>query len=79
MIRTGAGLKTCNLTSHSGNVYEFETSMGVPVVEEELSLVLNRGVVRGIKQCVAMYIYFVQLVLLIYTVHESVGHLDDLV
>ena len=77
VIRTGAGLKTCNLTSHSGNVYEFETGMGVPVVEEELSLVLNRGVVRGIPVSMGNphYVVFVDEILPDWMVEASeIGH-----
>src|SRR5215467_12636690 len=32
IIRTGAGLKTCDLTARNGNSFEFRTSMGVPEV-----------------------------------------------
>ena len=77
VIRTGAGLKTCNLTSHSGNVYEFETSMGVPAVEEELSLVLNRGVVRGIPVSMGNphYVVFVDEILPDWMLEASeIGH-----
>src|SRR6201984_3769890 len=37
LIRTGAGVKVCTLTSRSENCYEFETAMGEPQVGEELS------------------------------------------
>ena len=65
VIRTGAGLKTCVLTGRNGNLYEFETAMGLPVVEEELSLVLNRGVVRGIPVSMGNphYVVFVDEIL----------------
>jgi diaminopimelate epimerase len=65
VIRTGAGLKTCTLTARSGNVYEFETAMGSPVVEEEFSLVLTRGVVRGIPVSMGNphYVVFVDEIL----------------
>lgn len=48
VIQTGAGSKTCTLTGRVGESYEFETEMGVPLVGEELSLVLQKGVVRGV-------------------------------
>ena len=48
VIRTGAGLKTCTLTSRSGTHYEFETGMGNPEVGDEISLELSSGKVRGI-------------------------------
>lgn len=35
IIRTGAGLKTCALTSRDGTTFEFEADMGEPVVEPE--------------------------------------------
>lgn len=35
VIRTGAGLKTCVLTSRDGSTFEFEADMGEPVVEPE--------------------------------------------
>jgi diaminopimelate epimerase len=48
VIRTGAGLKTCTLTSHSGARFEFETAMGEPQVEDELLIQLTTREVRGI-------------------------------
>jgi diaminopimelate epimerase len=48
VIRTGAGLKTCTLTSHSEMTYEFETDIGKPEVGEEFSIKLGWGDVRGI-------------------------------
>ena len=39
-IRTGAGIKTCMLTSHSESQYEFETAMGEPQVGDELPIQL---------------------------------------
>ena len=47
VIRTGAGLKTCTLTAHNDANYEFEISMGTPVVEPERSVRLSSGEVRG--------------------------------
>jgi diaminopimelate epimerase len=47
-IRTGAGVKTCTLMAHSGNVAEFETAMGVPEVEKEKAVATSFGEVKGI-------------------------------
>jgi diaminopimelate epimerase len=47
-VRTGAGVKMCQLTSRSGNQYEFETAMGEPQVGDEFSLKLAFGNVAGI-------------------------------
>jgi diaminopimelate epimerase len=44
VIRTGAGLKTCTLTSHHDNEYEFEIAMGEPRVEAELKISATRGI-----------------------------------
>jgi len=38
VIRTGAGLKTCQLMGRDGSTYEFETDMGEPQVGGELSI-----------------------------------------
>jgi diaminopimelate epimerase len=48
VIRTGAGLKTCVLTSRHEMTYEFETAMGVPEVDKELPLKLADSTVAGI-------------------------------
>jgi len=48
IIRTGAGLKTCLLTSRSDERYEFETSMGEPQVGDEFPIKLAFREVRGI-------------------------------
>jgi diaminopimelate epimerase len=48
VIRTGAGLKTCTLTSHSEMTYEFETAMGKPQVDEEFEIKLSHRDVRGV-------------------------------
>ena len=48
VIRTGAGLKTCTLTSVNGANYEFETAMGKPEIGKELDLTLTQGSVKGI-------------------------------
>jgi diaminopimelate epimerase len=38
IVRTGAGLKTCQLVSRQGFTFEFETNMGEPEVGGELSM-----------------------------------------
>lgn len=48
VIRTGAGLKTCTLTSRHETTYEFETAMGKPEIDEEFGVKLFHGDVRGI-------------------------------
>jgi diaminopimelate epimerase len=48
VIRTGAGLKTCNLTSRSDTQYEFEIAMGEPQIGDELLIKLASREVRGI-------------------------------
>jgi diaminopimelate epimerase len=47
-IQTGAGLKTCTLTSRSDCEYEFEIEMGEAAVERELALKTSDREVRGI-------------------------------
>ena len=47
-VRTGAGLRTCVLTSHSDHVFEFETAMGEPQVGDEFSIKVAFGEARGI-------------------------------
>jgi diaminopimelate epimerase len=47
-VRTGAGTKTCVLTTHNENQYEFEIAMGEPQVGDEFSIKLAFGEVRGI-------------------------------
>jgi diaminopimelate epimerase len=47
-IRTGAGIKNCELISRSESRYEFETAMGEPQVGEEIPIQLSFGEVRGI-------------------------------
>lgn len=37
-ILTGAGVKTCELISRSGNTFEFRTAMGVPEIGAELAV-----------------------------------------
>jgi len=48
VIRTGAGLKTCALTSRSETQYEFEIAMGEPQVGDEFPIKLAFSEVRGI-------------------------------
>ena len=47
-IHTGAGVKTCMLTSRSESSYEFEMAMGQPQVGDEFPLKLTFAEVRGI-------------------------------
>jgi diaminopimelate epimerase len=47
-IQTGAGLKTCTLTSRNDWEYEFEIEMGKAVVEREIELKTRGGEVSGI-------------------------------
>lgn len=47
-ILTGAGMKICTLTSCKDSEYEFEIEMGDAAVENELTLQLSDGEVRGI-------------------------------
>ncbi len=47
-IQTGAGLKTCTLTSRHDWDYEFEIAMGSAIVEKELVIKTSSGEVRGI-------------------------------
>jgi diaminopimelate epimerase len=48
VVRTGAGLKTCELTRRDGQTFEFRTAMGQPEVGQELAVGLLEGEVRGI-------------------------------
>jgi diaminopimelate epimerase len=61
VIQTGAGMKTCRLTSRSENQYEFEIAMGEPEIGEEFPLHLSRREVRGIPVSVGNphYVVFV--------------------
>ena len=47
-VQTGAGLKTCMLTSHGDGEYEFEMAVGPARVEAEFSLDTTKGNIRGI-------------------------------
>src|SRR5204862_2086134 len=47
MVRTGAGIKTCVLTSRSETTFEFEIAMGEPQVGDEFPIKVAFGEVRG--------------------------------
>lgn len=47
-IRTGAGVKTCDLIKRQGNTFEFRSAMGEPEIGKELSLNVGYGNVRGL-------------------------------
>lgn len=47
-IQTGAGLKTCVLTSRNDSEYEFEVDMGAATVAAELGIQTKAGELRGI-------------------------------
>jgi diaminopimelate epimerase len=48
VVLTGAGLKTCVLTSRHGSDYEFETEMGAAEVGKEFAMNIGTGPVKGI-------------------------------
>jgi len=62
VVRTGAGLKSCKLTSRNENQYEFEVAMGGPQVGDEFSIKLAFGEVRGIPVSIGNphYVVFVK-------------------
>lgn len=47
VIRTGAGLKRCELIARSENCFEFETDMGEPQVGDDFSIKVAFGEVHG--------------------------------
>ena len=47
VIRTGAGLKTCELKARDGNSFEFRSSMGQPEVGDDFSVKFTYGEVSG--------------------------------
>jgi diaminopimelate epimerase len=47
VIRTGAGLKTCELIASEGNNFEFRSSMGEPEVGDDFSIKFAYGDVTG--------------------------------
>jgi diaminopimelate epimerase len=48
IIRTGVGLKNCDLTARQGNTFEFRTSMGVPEVGEAFPIKTTYGEITGV-------------------------------
>ena len=46
-ILTGAGVKQCRVITHDHKKFEFETDMGVPGMEDELSIRWNDAEVKG--------------------------------
>jgi diaminopimelate epimerase len=48
-IQTGAGLKTCTLTSRNDQEYEFEIAMGSATVGKEIAMKTKAGEVRGLR------------------------------
>ena len=48
IIRTGGGLKSCEMISRDGLHFKFRTSMGEPFVDSELAVKVNGEIVRGI-------------------------------
>jgi diaminopimelate epimerase len=48
VIRTGAGLKTCELTARDGFHFEFRIAMGQPEVGGEFAVKIRERVVRGV-------------------------------
>lgn len=47
-IRTGAGIKACQLISRNEKSFEFETAMGEPQIGDEFSIKVAFGEARGI-------------------------------
>ena len=47
LIRTGAGLKNCELKGHDGNNFEFRSSMGEPEVGDPFSINFTYGEITG--------------------------------
>lgn len=62
VVRTGAGLKVCQLTAHNGPQFEFETAMGGPQVGDEFAVKLAFREVRGIPVSMGNphYVVFVE-------------------
>src|SRR5260370_16294678 len=46
-VRTGAGIKSCELISRNGNHFEFEMDMGPPQVEDAFSVKTTFGEVQA--------------------------------
>ena len=47
VIRTGAGLKTCELKARDGNTFQFRSSMGEPEVGDDFSIKFTYGEISG--------------------------------
>jgi diaminopimelate epimerase len=47
VIRTDAGLKTCELKAQDGNTFEFRGSMGEPEVGDDFAIIVAYGEVSG--------------------------------
>jgi diaminopimelate epimerase len=47
VIRTGAGLKTCELKAREGNTFEFRSSMGEPEAGDDFSIKFTYGEITG--------------------------------
>jgi len=62
VVRTGAGLKKCNLSGQQGSTFEFEAEMGQPEVGGELSIETMSGRVVGTKVSMGNphYVIFVE-------------------
>ena len=60
-VRTGAGLKTCELTGRDGNTFEFRSSMGIPEVGDEFPIQLTCAEMRGVPVSIGNphYVVFV--------------------
>jgi diaminopimelate epimerase len=61
VVSTGAGLKTCTLTSYRENEYEFEIAMGKPQSGDELRIKLSFREVHGVPVSIGNphYVVFV--------------------
>jgi diaminopimelate epimerase len=80
VIRTGAGLKVCTLTSRSDTQFEFEIAMGEPQVENELVVKLASRQVRGIPVSMGNphYVVFVDKFVPDWQAEAAeIGHLSD--
>jgi diaminopimelate epimerase len=62
VIRTGAGVKTCDLVNRNGRNFEFRTAMGMPEVGGEIEVRLADVIFRGITVSMGNphYVIFVQ-------------------
>jgi diaminopimelate epimerase len=48
-IQTGAGIKTCDLISHSGTTFEFKAAMGKPEIVGDLTVKTVHGETTGLR------------------------------